>query len=186
MPSGSSSPSGEHGAEDHAHHVEGFGHDDVQGDGQHIGGDGQQHIGLQDPQQLIGADEAPDAAVKAEEGEDQDADGAPGQDHLAVGPHKLGGDGVELKIEPEPEGKEKGDADAQNVHGADDDGLFAQAEVEALSFIYHSNQLEFKHIFRTRPKFFIILYHISGFGARDTIGDFRRIQPVIFGENVGR
>ena len=36
------------------------------------------------------------------------------------------------------------------------------------------------------PKFFIILYHISGFGARDTIGDFRRIQPVIFGENVGR
>ena len=134
-------------AEDDANHIEGLGHQNAQHPGQHIADEGQQAVNLQNPQQLVGADEAPDAAVQPEEGEHRDADAAPGQDDLAIGRQKFRRDGLELEIEPEPQGGEEGDADAQQVHRADDERPFAQSQIKALSFIYHKQSTQISEYF---------------------------------------
>ena len=129
---------GEQPADGQAHDVEGLGHLDLQQQSQHIGHDGQHQIALQHPHELIGADEAPDAAVQTQEAEHTDADGAPGQDHPAVSLQILRLDGVELEIKPQPQGRKKGDADTEHIHRRDDESLFPQRKIKALSFVYHN------------------------------------------------
>lgn len=113
---------------------------------QHEGRHGQNAVGLQHLHQLVGADEAPDAAVQPEQGKHHNADGAPGKDDPAVGMQILRIDGIELEVKAQPKGGEKGDGNAQHIQGGDDDRLLIQAHNEALSFIYHKKSSHFSDL----------------------------------------